>query len=531
MKKILNLIIRTVLCTGVVCAQSGENLSWQDLSGWNLSWENFSWENMSGTIFDQVIRFECPQNKYQLIWPSEVLFNEQASYNIKTAQDMVFLAYNKLTYKIYSWEDLLQSFTWDTFGYLFKDMGDYKIKVDIEDPNWCQYNISQNIKVYKSILLYIWYDQDSFNLWFEKIFDKRNILFKKMILDKWLSINDENFLEDLSQDIYYIKNADNIIIQWDKINFVLQNFTKIIKFYNFDFSKKQIYAVTDINENFLRRVLFRYMKSIGTTEINILNQRDLLNFITQLASDKNIWKPTFVKSFNVSLEKKSPYLIISAAVDYLIYNWIPNWIIWLILTLCVVALVISVFRQIIGLPVFSVFNPMLFAISIVILWMKFTFILFGIWFLATFLIWLINKKIYLLHSAKISMLVIVYFIMVMTFLTMETYFNRNIIDYTIFSNNYIIFPIILVMINADKVFGENINFLKKWFYISVIEFLVISLIVYFILNWSWLNYLLLSYPDFIIIIILLNLIVWRFTWLQLIEYIRFYPLMKDGEEE
>lgn len=520
MKKVLSLLVWLFLCTSFVWAQSGENLSWQD----------FSWNQNTGGIFDEIIRFECPQNKYELIWPDQVLLNEQASYNVKTAQDIVFMPYSKLEYKIYSWEELIQNFTGDSFGYLFKNMGNLLLKVEIQDPNGCNYYINKDIKVYKDILLYIWYENDFVNLWYEKIFEKKNVLFKNIFLEKWLSITDDNFFENLSQNIYYIRNAKNIIIQWDKINFILQNFTKIVKFYNFDFSKKQIYAVTDINENFLRRVLFRYMKSIWITEINVLKQNDFLNFITQLSVDKSISK-SYIKTFTASLQKDNSYLFISSAIDFLIYNWIPNGIIWLILSLCVWALVVSIFRQIIGLPVFSVYNPIFFAISMVVLWWEFTFILFAIGFIATFLIWLINKRIYLLHSAKISMLIIIYFILIMIFLTLERYFNRNLIDYAVFSNDYIIFPLIFIIIIADKVFGENLNFLNKSFYISIFEFLIISLIVYFVLNWSWLTYFLLSYPEAIIGIIILNMVVWRFTWLQLIEYFRFYPLIKDWEEE
>jgi len=531
MKRLLSLAILLILGTSFVWADTWNVLSWE-----SLSWQNLSWEFVSGNqnvwgIFDEIIRFECPQNKYELIWPSQVLLNEQASYNIKTAQDVVFLPYNKLEYKIYSGESLIQTFTGDSFGYLFKNMGNFLLKVEIQDPNGCNYFIDRDIKVYKDILLYVWYDNDFFNLWFENVFEKKNVLFKKIFLEKGLNVTDDNFFETLSQNIYYIRNSRNIIIQWDKINFILQNFTKIVKFYNFDFSKKQIYSVTDINENFLRRVLFRYMKSIWTKEISVLKQTDFLNFITQLSTDKPLSQNSYIKTFSASLQENNSYLFISSAVDYLIYNGIPNWIIWLILTLCAATLVVSIFRQVIGLPVFSVYNPILFAMSMSILWLKFTFILFLIGFVSTFLIWLINKKIYLLHSAKVSMLVIIYFVLVIAFLTLERYFNRNLIDYSIFSNNYILFPIIFIVITADKVFGENLNLLNKWFYISLIEFLVISFIVYLVLNWPWLNYLLLSYPETIIWIIILNMIAWRFTGLQLMEYIRFYPLIKDGEEE
>jgi len=62
--------------------------------------------------------------------------------------------------------------------------------------------------------------------------------------------------------------------------------------------------------------------------------------------------------------------------------------------------------------------------------------------------------------------------------------------------------------------------------------MIVSAVVYGILSWDVLKQFLLSYPEIILIIFLLNIFVGRFTGLQLLEYIRFIPLLeKESENE
>jgi hypothetical protein len=60
--------------------------------------------------------------------------------------------------------------------------------------------------------------------------------------------------------------------------------------------------------------------------------------------------------------------------------------------------------------------------------------------------------------------------------------------------------------------------------------LIVSFCVLWILNWYFLKYLMLSYPELIVIVFVINIVVWRFTWLQLLEYLRFMPLIKKNFE-
>ncbi|MBU0626800.1 hypothetical protein KKG31_01435 [Patescibacteria group bacterium] len=126
----------------------------------------------------------------------------------------------------------------------------------------------------------------------------------------------------------------------------------------------------------------------------------------------------------------------------------------LLLILCVSALLISVFRQIIGFSVFGIFSPLLFTVSIFVLDVKSVLFLFIIAFIATFLTRLFTKKLHLLHSAKVSLLIILYFFLSIMILGLDAAIGTNVVDISIFSNAFIIFPIMILILVTDKIFNE-----------------------------------------------------------------------------
>ena len=97
-----------------------------------------------------------------------------------------------------------------------------------------------------------------------------------------------------------------------------------------------------------------------------------------------------------------------------------------------------------------------------------------------------------------------------------------------------IFPILFLIFATDKVFWEWYKIFSKQQIVSLLEFIVISTVVVLIINSVWLRLILLSYPEIIILLIIGIIVVWRFTGLQLFEYFRFSPILKDwdwSEEE
>jgi hypothetical protein len=86
---------------------------------------------------------------------------------------------------------------------------------------------------------------------------------------------------------------------------------------------------------------------------------------------------------------------------------------------------------------------------------------------------------------------------------------------------------------TKNIVKEDTNIFSKWFFIFVLEFVVIVGFLLMLFKFTLLKYTLIAYPDLLWLLGLLAILIGRFTWLQLLEYIRFAPLIKKSlyEEE
>jgi len=397
----------------------------------------------------------------------------------------------------------------------------------------CKYNLEKKLDVFYKSVFYVWYDLEEFEIWYENNFQTNAILFNKTLVSSNVFSEDE-ITNKLLEKQNALKNSDIIVINDRETDTVFQILGKLSKSENMDFSDKDIFVINNTNKHFMRRILSKYTILIGNDNIYMVNDDHLLNLISELSFWKNIIEESLIEIFPLSFQKTSGWLVLSYIVDTLIANWLPISLIWLFLTLTVATLVITIFRQIVWFSVFGTFSPLLFGLSISVLWVQASIIFFLIAFIATVLTRLITKKFYLLHSAKISLLTTLYFLTTIIVLWLNKILWLNIIDFQIFHNVFSIFPIIFLILVTDKVFHDWFKMFSKWRLISLLEFVVVSVLVYFVISSVWIRSILLSYPEWIILIWIGIMIVWRFTWLQVLEYFRFMPLLKwewNEEEE
>lgn len=64
----------------------------------------------------------------------------------------------------------------------------------------------------------------------------------------------------------------------------------------------------------------------------------------------------------------------------------------------------------------------------------------------------------------------------------------------------------------------------------MLETTAVSLICYFVVEWNYLQNLILGHPEIILLLILVNYGLGRWTGLRLMEYVRFREVMKHAEE-
>ena len=386
---------------------------------------------------------------------------------------------------------------------------------------------------YKTTAIYIWDQGDEFDLGFQQNFDKQKTLLLEIFITENKTFSEEEITSKITENLPELQKADTLIINTAHFDVLFQFLGKINMSNNLHLQDKTIYLVTDSNTYFLKRTLAKQIKSMDIQKIYTLPDAHFLNFLSTLSLNKLTNHEAYITPFSLSFHETPKFLIVSYLIDHLIYNGFPIDLLSFFLILSLWALIISIFRQMIGFSVFGIYTPLLFAVSLSIFGIPLSLWLLGIGFLSKLLVKLFTKKMYLLHNAKTSLLIIIYFLLVLLILGLDTIFGFTVIDFSLFSNAFIILPTLFIIIVSDKVFNEWFKLFSAGRWVAFAEFLIVSFSVFGLFYRTWLKQILLAFPEILILIFLLNIAVGRFTGLQLLEYFRFMPLLKNssGTEE
>ena len=169
-----------------------------------------------------------------------------------------------------------------------------------------------------------------------------------------------------------------------------------------------------------------------------------------------------------------------------------------------------------------------FSVLIVVFGYKITLLLFVLSLLASIITHIITSKFYVLYSSKISLNYIVYAIITIFLIG----FLLNHIDFSTINLSIVVLFIIFPYLTKNLI-REDTKFLSKGFLIFILEFVMITAFLLILFKISLIKNILIAYPDLLWVLLILAILIGRFTWLQLFEYIRFAPLIKKSlyEEE
>lgn len=471
---------------------------------------------------------EDTDNRFAVKWNSDIIVQQIAEYHVVDNQNQNEVLNAK--FSIFNKDKKINSSSGENFNFSSDAEWTFLLVSEVNSEN-CTYKIETDINVYNHWIVYIWEDLDDFQLWYEDNFKDHWILFSKVISSNNVFFENE-FKEEIITHQAMIANANTIIINTKDLESIFQILSKLDESNDLKLSSKSIFIVNNSNKHFMKRTLSKYANILENENKYMINSSDLLVLISNLSFDKDVIGENIIELFSLSFESKSARLLLSYFIDKLIANGIPINLIWLLLVLTVATLVVTMFRQVIWFSVFWTFSPLVFGLSIVVLGPKTSIVFFIIAVIATLLTRAITKKLYLLSSAKYSLLLSIYFLTTILILWLDSVLWAGIIWYQIFSNTYVIFPILFLIFATDKIFGEWYKLFSKQQLVSLIEFIVISMVAFWIINSVWLRLILLSYPELILLVIIAIIFVGRFTWLQLLEYFRFSPILKwDWNEE
>lgn len=473
----------------------------------------------------------CDDISFEILWQQEVKAWELYEYSLISEDFDEFASGMTVNHNLYQWEAIIQSSEESNFSYEFTDSGLYQLQTAVVLSNGCRFVLQKDIASYTGIIVYI-------GKWKEELELAKNanagtgdydLIIKEITTDG--SNSSEKIYADLSDHVSYLRHADRVIIDTSSQAQMFESLWKLFSLNDIDASSSQFFVIADVTQSYFRRLLARYITAAGIQKVFVLKDDYFWSLFTSLLLDKDPEQYDFIKSYSVSLENSNKRMFLSYMTDSLLFNWFPLGIISLVLILPFVALLISVARQVIWLSVFGVFTPLLFGISMFVIGVTPSLMLLLSATLAVIAIHWITRYIYLLYSPKISLMLILYCIFTILLRRWHNALWLNRVDMSSYSNSYVIFPFIAILIVAKWVFSDSFLQFKKWRMFTLLEFVLISFWVLYILNNDYFQNIFLWNPELILVVLMLNILVGRFTWLQFMEYFRFFPLIRNYFEE
>lgn len=212
------------------------------------------------------------------------------------------------------------------------------------------------------------------------------------------------------------------------------------------------------------------------------------------------------------------------AVSYAIKAGVPANTIILVLLIPLLATIIVIFRYIIGLSGIGLLVPI--ALSITLLATGFTtgFIILTAILLSSYLSRILFKKIRIMQMPKnaLSMFVVSFFIIA----TLTICAAFGIFDV----RNLSIFPILLFIILGDRIVALFLERPLNETLATTAVTLVLGILGFILLSIENLRSFILLYPEFIILLIPLNIAIGRYFGLRVTEYLKFRPVLKHGNK-
>jgi len=357
------------------------------------------------------------------------------------------------------------------------------------------------------------------------------VYIKEILNSNEKKLKQENILNNISNKSTYNVEKWNYITLWWSKNYIFSIISKINKEVKESSYNKKINLVlvspfnTDVLKNYI---------------INFISNKKWINSILLLpeSSKSQIWlNPSNIKVLESTLKNKeyeyininknskiSEILFISKFINSLSNNWISNTYIFLIILIPFLFTWISILKHLVWLSPIWIMIPIALTLLIFQIWLISSSIILTSLILINLLLWKITNKYTLLYTPKISFIIIINLVLIM--LVLDILFIYNLIKIDISDTLFIILFIVICERFITIVLSKEFNEYK----FNLLNTIIFSILSYLILSISFIQTVILAYPEIILFLIPINFLIWKFTWLRITEYFRFKEVIKSIEE-
>lgn len=214
---------------------------------------------------------------------------------------------------------------------------------------------------------------------------------------------------------------------------------------------------------------------------------------------------------------------IAYATQYSVINGVPANTAVLVMLLPLLATLVLFFRHVVGVPSLAMILPIALSITLVATGLAAGLILLGTIILASTLARIVLKKIRIVQLSKVTLTMV--FVSIAILITLTITAQLGVLAVRQIS----IFPVLLLVLLSQNIIELQTD--RSFIDILKISAITISLGIlgYFILASEAIRNFVLLYPETILLLIPVNILIGRYFGLRITEYIRFSPITKQWQ--
>lgn len=207
-------------------------------------------------------------------------------------------------------------------------------------------------------------------------------------------------------------------------------------------------------------------------------------------------------------------------ITYFIQQGVPKETVVLILMLPIIATIIALFRQVIGIKSFGIYTPLIITFAFIAIGLKYGIVIFISVLLTGMIMRMVLKKFRLLYLPRVAITVSVVAFVILGVLVAGGSLKRTGLAAAS------IFPLLIIITIVEKFIATQIEKGGKTAFLLALETLIISLAGFYVASWQGLRELIISYPWAILLVIPFNIFLGKWSGLRLSEYWRFREVIK-----
>lgn len=468
---------------------------------------------------------KCNEIVFSLDGPTFVKPLQSVTYSTKT--NSILDQQANIEYELRNQTTLVTAKKSINFSHMFTEAWVYTLKTILRRTEQCIYVNEQTITVADKIWLWI------------GIEEKESTFLAQTVKQDWIgfasipsienTLDKEQKSKRIQQIAQVLPISDIVFIHVSQAPMFFDHIDDI-RTYGIWFPERLI-LVWNMSQWVLRRLLNQATVAKDFSQIVLIPEAYVSSIAQHIITDKSIELLEVARVISTQQATNTRRTPLWKIVDLLLKQWLSLPVLLMMLTIPLVVLCLVFLKQVVWITLWSLYYLLLLAGAIIFYSRPVALSMFLAALCAQILVQIITKKIYVLYAPKMWMTII---ITILFYLLILYWFQIIPWWYTVVLPNQpeaSFFPLVAISMMMQYIYPQNDSWRDKNWWIWLLLLICGVLLTTFLLNQHEVQQFLFWYPDVLRIILFLTLYLWRYAWLQITEYSRFWPLIKKQFED